>query len=323
MITRFCSVIAFGSLIYVAAYAQVDTCTRTIAVGVFQKGSPREPQAVSGLTPADFEVKFAGNSTVQSGTFHSGPTRAVFLLDIGRNQTRTEWESLVAIARNMAEQLPKDSQLNLITFSDQVEEVVSAGNDARKLTDSLIRMSPGSKKSNQDGLFDALDRGAQLFDSARPGDVEVFFSPMGKGGSSKERTLGSKLSASGVRAFGVVLGTPEFPGITAGSVPSQSIPSAATVTEYPDLFSASERLAVLTGGMFVNFRRDPSERQAIKQQEDLASAISAFVTNYYSLTFVSSSVKRAERVEVKLKDKKLASATFLFYPTTLYPCPGH
>jgi len=299
---------------------QADTSTRTIPVSVFQMGSPKEPLPISDLTAADFELRVRGTPPVRAASFRRGLTRMVILFDVGRNQTQSEWKTAVAISTRLAENLPDGSELNLVSFSDRVEQVVSTGTDRRKLIDILHGLGPTSKDSNEGALLAALERGAQLLEPARLGDVEVFFlnAPVtGTRSGQKEDAIGSQFSGSGVRALGIVL---DDPGMRS---PGLSTPTAATVTDHPELFSASERLAVATGGMFVSFRPDASEQVSSRQQENVASLINALATNYYSLTVDCSSLRRAERAQVKLKNKKLAATSFLSYPTMLYPCAGH
>jgi hypothetical protein len=308
----------------VPCIAQTDLCRDHIAVvSVSQRGLT--PAAITNLTAQDFRVGAPGKPLVRTAEFHAQPAKVVLLLDVGENP-KADWKSQLLIASDLAASLSPDVELDLITFSNQVEQKFSFQKDRQSLLVALSQLVQAGNPSSEKGLLAAVDEGFAALKPPHPGDAEIFLSAaplIGDREKRERRKLEQLLSPSGVRLFGVPF---TGPNITINGQKVFGVPiQPAQVDEHSETLTSSEVLAYDTGGMLFPFlgpflgTKLTSGKPLTRRPE--AEFLASVISSFYLLDLdVSRPAKQPEQLQIELKNKKLSGASLLWHPTHLFPC---
>jgi len=302
--------------------AQTGTCPAHIAVAsVFHRGLHQDPAPIANLTAEDFRASARSKPVVRTAEYHAQPATAVLLLDVGHNP-KTDWKSALAVATDLIMALSPTIELDLITFSDRVEQKFLFQRDRQSFLSTLSQLTPVGHRSSQNGLLAAVSEGFAALNPPHPGDVEIFISAA-PATESKEKheqqRLEQLLSSSGVRLFGVGL-TEQV--LLLNGRPTSGIPlKPSEVDEHSEFVSSSELLAYDTGGMFLPFMVTPKSSKPPARRLEAEFMVFA-ISNFYVLDLdISQSIRQNEQLRIELRNGQLAGATLLWHPARLYPCP--
>lgn len=310
--------------------SQTDPCRdRVVVVSVRQNvpgsqtGPVKNMDPITDLTAENFRVSAPGHPVVRTAEFHAQPGNVVLLLDVGQNP-KEDWKSLLTVAGDLAASLSPDIELDLITFSDRVEQKSSFHKDRQSFLAALSQLVPAGNRSSEDGLLAAVREGLAILNPPQPGDVEFFLSAALVTGDKKKherRKLEELLTLSGVRLFGVAFGEQNLNLILNGK-PVSGIAAANQVDEHSGTFtSSSEILAYYTGGVAFRVFGTPTSRKLLIERPE-AKALAGSISNFYVLDLgISEPNSQTGKLEIKLQNNKHPGTFRLWHTIHLFPCP--
>jgi hypothetical protein len=277
---------------------------------------------ITNLSAEDFRVSARGKPQVRTAKFHAQPAKVVLLVDVGENP-KADWKSQLVIAGDLAAALSPDVELDLITFSNQVEQKFSFQKDRQSFLAALSQLAHAGNRSSEKGLLAAVNEGFAALNPPHAGDAEIFLSaaPLTGDREKHERQrLEQLLSPSGVRLFGVAFAEQNFTfnGQRAFGVPIRP----SLVDEHSEFYSSSEVLAYDTGGMVFPFLGTGLTSSKPLTRRPEAEFLASVISTFYLLDLeVSQPTQKTEQLQIELKNKKLAGPGLLWHPTHLFPCP--
>lgn len=247
------------------------------------------------------------------------------LLDVGP-RTRAEFDSEITTAAAIAQELPSNTELDLVTFTNKVEQKFAFQTDRQKFLAVLKSLTAIEHTSTEHGLLEAISDGASfLVPYHHPGGVEIFLSSATAGhhkDKDEQQRLAHLLSNSAIRLFGVSLGqTLPVPIIVDERAlsPTLWVRAPSNVQEHSEMFSSSEVLSYESGGVVLSAGGEKASAPPAK--DPAAAALADRVSHYYLLRLgITDSADKTENLKIELKDKKLRNGIGLWHPTRLYPC---
>lgn len=310
-------------------FSQTGSCAdHIVVVGVTHRHA--QPWSVSAgelaeLFANDFRVN-GSKVIVRGAEYHGEVSRVVILLDVGP-KTGTEFDSEVTTAAALAQELPSNTELDLVTFTNKVEQKFAFQTDRGKFLAVLKSLTAIEHTSTEHGLLGAISDGAGfLVPYHHPGDAEIFLSSAPTAGHHKDKDeqqrLAQLLSNSAIRLFGVSLGQTLPVPIIIGGKPHESVPLWSRVPSNvqgdPGLFSSSEILSYESGGLVLSAS---GEKLSVPPAKDpAAESLANLVSHFYLLGLGIADSDKTENLKIELKDKQVRNAIRLWYPTRLYPC---
>lgn len=309
-------------------FSQTGSCAdHTVAVGVtprLTQPGPAPAPELAELFANDFRVN-GGKLIVGRAEYHGEVSRVVILLDVGP-KTRTEFDSEVTTAAALAQELPSNTELDLVTFTNKVEHKFAFQTDRGKFLAVLKSLTAIEPTSTEHGLLEAISDGAGfLVPYHHPGDAEIFLSSA-TGGHHKDKDeqqrLAQLLANSAIRLYGVSLGQKlSVPLLFEGKL-YESVPlwarAPSSVQGDAGHFSSSEILSYGSGGLVLSASGEKPSAPPAK--DPAAASLANLVSHFYLLGLGITDSDKTENLKIELKDKKLRNAIRLWYPTRLYPC---
>lgn len=309
-------------------FSQTGSCADRIVVVGVTHGHAQPWSASAGelaeLFANDFRVN-GGKVIVGSAEYHGEVSRVVVLLDVGP-KTGTEFDSEVTTAAALAQELPSNTELDLVTFTNKVEQKFAFQTDRGKFLAVLKSLTAIEPTSTEHGLLEAISDGAGfLVPYHHPGGAEIFLSSA-TGGHHKDKDeqqrLAQLLSNSAIRLYGVSLGQKlSVPLLFEGKL-YESVPlwarAPSSVQGDPGQFSSSEILSYESGGLVLSASGEKPSAPPAK--DPAAASLANLVSHFYLLGLGITDSDKTENLKIELKDKKLRNAIRLWYPTRLYPC---
>jgi Mg-chelatase subunit ChlD len=197
-----------------SALAQEQSCQRrTLPLALRDK----ENLPIQDVSPADFSAKLHGKPVkILSLAPDSRPHRLVLILDASGSMGSSageppRWKLAFALARHFFELNSQKSQIALIIFNDQLNEVVdfTPGNSAVAAKLEQLARDHDYVKANVKGhtaLYDAIFRGLQLLDRPTSADALYVLTDGGDNVSTHRfEDVNQRLAAISVRLFAVIL----------------------------------------------------------------------------------------------------------------------
>lgn len=213
-----CTRIAFFGLFLLAAGVQAARAQELPCVNRKLPVSFRDAQnlPIQNVSVDDLQAKVRGKPVkILSITPDSRPHRLVLIMDasgsMGASTTESPpWNLEVSLARHFFEANRQKSQMALVIFNEQVNDVVefSAGNAAvgDKLQQIGTREYLKTRIKGRTALHDAIFRGIQLLDHPSSADAIYVLSDGGDNVSHHSRKeLDSRLRVASVRLFAVLV----------------------------------------------------------------------------------------------------------------------
>lgn len=319
--------IAPATLLFVfsgVCISQTDSCRdRAVVVSVRQTGWYKEAVPTTDLTAENFRVSAPAHPVVRTAEFHAQPGKVVLLLDVGQNP-KADWKLQLMIAGDLGASLSPDIELDLITFSDRVEQKFSFQKERQSFRAALSQLARAVNRSSESGLLAAVSEGLAAPNPPHSGDVEIFLSAALVTGDKEKyerRKLEELLSLAGVRLFGVAFGRHNLNLILNGK-PVSGLAAPIQLDEQSGTFaSSSEILAYYTGGVAFRFSETPTSSRRLDERPE-AKALASVISDFYVLDFgISDPGSQSGQLEIKLKDKKLPGTIHLWHPIHLFLCP--
>ena len=189
--------------------------TRTLLVNVVdRKGNP-----VSGLTKTNFRVRLNGKPVaILSAAYSVAPRRIVVLLDMsgsmGGNLSRDNtWLIAREAVQDVLEQMPADTPIAFLTFSDHVLDAFDLSQSRSSLVAWLQKgRTDRSDVKGRTALRDAIIAGTKLFRQPQPGDAIYAITDGGDNASHISTTNTTRaLLGSGVRFYAFAFRVHYFP----------------------------------------------------------------------------------------------------------------
>ena len=154
--------------------AQSDPCLRrTIAVNLFD----HDKQIDSEISPDNFQASMPHEKITVLSVTASRPSRMVIVLDASGSMTsdKSDWNSYIDNAKELAKGLAAGTQVGLIVFSTQVDTTVPLTSDreimARELETVRSAVSSAGKRTEKAALWDAVGNAIGLFGTVAVGDT--------------------------------------------------------------------------------------------------------------------------------------------------------
>jgi hypothetical protein len=158
----------------VSLQAQSDPCLRrTIAVNLFD----HEKQFDSEISPDNFQASMPHEKITVLSVTASRPSRVVIVLDASGSMTsdKSDWNSYIDNAKELAKGLAAGTQVGLIVFSTEVDTTVPLTSDreimARGLETVRSAVSSAGKRTEKAALWDAIGKAVELFGTVAVGDT--------------------------------------------------------------------------------------------------------------------------------------------------------
>ena len=205
---------ALSLAISFSALAQEKACQHRI-LPVALRDSQNLP--VPNISPADLDAKVHGKSVkILSLAPDSRPHRLVLILDASGSMGSIDgepprWKLAFVLARHFFERNSQKSQIALIVFNDQVNEVVDFTPENSAIAAKLQQMARDHDyaKANVKGktaLRDAILQGLQLLDHPNSADALYVLTDGGDNASTHSAAdLTRRLGVTSVRVFAVLL----------------------------------------------------------------------------------------------------------------------
>jgi len=294
-------------------HAQNDGClSRSVVMTV--RALPRKlANGRAILIPTDLRARVSDRDVPVESLVHSpNPFRVVIILDIGATQTRATWDTSLAMARALPNEVPDDTEFSLSVFDDKAQAPTSFKRGPHALDDSLASLSPTKNKESQGGLYDALNRGIDSFGGPHPGN-SIFLITAWEGDRKRDGLDGllRSLSENGARLFGV-------------SFDQSVLPGKLTTDLYVMVtsFAAFDAASTTSGGLWLRGTGLGPIPSAIKGMGITMSDFYAVVLKLAQPIAQPEKLKLDLTTEGKahLKEKGDPADVKLFYPPELDPC---
>jgi hypothetical protein len=308
------------------AFSQDASCLRrTLPISVLftQKTGPMS------MAPTDFRAEFHGKP-VQILSFSRGihPHRVLILLDASgsmKGEIADNWDAAVYTADQFAESNLSTVSLGLFIFRQKSGEKIGFSQDNSRVRERLRQILADRAYRSQHvygmtPLIDAVEEGARMFGSPRPGDAILLISDGGENASrSKFKALPEGLLEKGIRLFFCFLVIPRADGF----IPEEIVKTYDfdQVAETTGGYAIQPFRGETPFGVSLLLSGHPQPRTlAILSELDMQLA--GYNLIEVQLPFAPTKLDRWELSLSKEKSREFKDAKLL-YPHELLPCSSY
>ena len=276
----------------------VDGCSRRSIVLT----SSRDPEGIN-LQPSDLRIKVSdANPSVLYLERENIAPRVIVVLDMSGSMWSSfgpKWSNALMAANFVLDAVPADSQVALVTFSEQIHAApFGRRDDVRRALIALAKEKPKGRTA----LFTAIEQALPLFGEPRFGDSLYIVSDGGDDyGPDTPRQAADALIQRGTRAFAFLVQDPQ--GDRSTPKEREGLPQLAD-------------LVTQTGGVLLTAAA-PARWMESKDGVEALNMLRRQLQTPYKLEIqLADPPKKFSRLQIKSVDSRVQLA----YPARIPPC---